>query len=249
MPGSNGTFPPAITKINGRDAATVLEQLNLKYSGFQDPDSQWNSQFQRYASPDTLPMIAASLFFQDASITLTYDNGQEKTEDSFAAVRPTVDFAAIKSGEDFYNEFCTPDPLALVADPAATTTEPGPTASPTSTSGPAVAPTISGYPFPVIRDNGGNVTSGYFLNGTGYEDVAVLSVTSFAPEGTLDAETYLRNFQETVEKFLAQCKSENKKRLVIDVSGNGGGFVISGYELFAQVRDQQGLNRSRKNKD
>lgn len=238
MPSRNGTLPRAITKINGRDAATVLELLNLKYSGFQDPDSQWNSQFQRYASPDTLPILAASLFFQGTSITLTYDNGQESTENSIAAVRPTIDFAGINSGEDFYNRFCTPDPSPVAVAPAVTTMEPdapAATAPATSTAVTAAEPTISGYPFPVVRDNGGNVTAGYFLNGTGYGDVAILSVSGFSPEGAIDSITYLLNFQDTVEKFLAQCKAQNKKRLVVDVTANGGGFVVAGYDLFAQV--------------
>lgn len=235
FPSGNGTLPRAITKINGRDAATVLELLNLKYSGFQDPDSQWNSQFQRYASPDALPIMAASLFFQGASITLTYDNGQERTENSIAAVRPMVDFEGVNSGEDFYNRFCTPDPLPDAAVTAVEADSPTATVPSTSTSLTAPEPTISGYPFPVIRDNGGNVTAGYFLNGTGYDDVAILSVSGFSPEGALDAITYLTNFQETVEKFLAQCKAQGKKRLIVDVTANGGGFVVAGYDLFAQV--------------
>ncbi|KAB5513610.1 peptidase S41 family protein [Coniochaeta sp. 2T2.1] len=235
---TNGTnLPRAITKINGQDAAAFVEATTLKYSNYQDPDSQWNSQFATYASPGALPIIAASLFFQTPSITLTYDNGEEKTQDSVAAVRRTVDFAGVSTGEDFYTKFC--DPVLAVDQLAenATTTAPTPTStsSATTLATAAAEPTISGYPFPVVRDVSSNITAGYFLNGTGYDDVAVLSVSAFAPAGDIDAVTYLNDFQKTVETFLAACKTAGKKRLVIDVTANGGGYVVAGYDLFAQL--------------
>jgi hypothetical protein len=234
----NSTLPPAITKINGQDAAVFLEQLNLKYSTYQDPDSQWNSQFQTYATPNALPIVAGSLFFLGPSITLTYDNGQQRTQDSIASVRRTVDFTGVNTGADFYNKFC--DPVLAAAQVAANTTQNSTaTPSPTPTTGTpataAAAPTIAGYPFPVIRDVVSNVTAGYFLNGTGYDDVAVLAVSAFSPSGDVDAVTFLLDFQSTVETFLAACKQAGKRRLVIDVTANGGGYVVAGYDLFAQL--------------
>lgn len=233
--GGNGTLPPAITKINGQPAAAFLERLNLKYSNYQDPDSQWNSQFATYASPDALPIVAASLFFQGPSVTLTYDNGMEKTEDSVAAVRKTVDFAGVNTGEDFYNKFCDPV-LAAASTTGNATATPTTTSSSTVLATAATAPTILGYPLPVVRDVTSNITAGYFLNGTGYDDVAVLSVSAFSPSGDIDAISFLTDFQKTVETFLAACKASSKRRLVIDVTANGGGYVVAGYDLFAQVR-------------
>ncbi|KAH8903816.1 hypothetical protein BR93DRAFT_953106 [Coniochaeta sp. PMI_546] len=236
----NSTLPRAITKINGQDAAAFLEQLNLKHSNYQDPDSQWNSQFATYASPDALPIVAASLFFQGPSITLTYDDGTEKTEDSVAAVRRTVDFAGVNTGGDFYTKFC--DPVLAAADVAANATgnataipSPTSTSSTTTLATAAAAPTIEGYPYPVVRDVTSNITAGYFLNGTAYDDVAVLSVSAFSPSDDIDAVTFLTDFQKTVETFLAACKTAGKERLVIDVTANGGGYVVAGYDLFAQL--------------
>lgn len=243
MPGNN-SLPLAINKINGQDAALYLEALNLKYSSYQDPDSQWNSQFQTYANPAALPIVAASLFFQGPNITLTYEDGTEKTEDSIAAVRKTVDFSGVGTGEDFYDKFCSPVlPVAATVSNTTSTSTSSATVTPTSTvaAAAAAAPTIAGYPFPVVRDGGSNVTAGYFLNGTGYDDVAVLSVSSFAPGGSIGSIEYLTDFQSTVEKFLAECKLAGKKRLVIDVTANGGGFVVAGYDLFAQVRGTPSL--------
>ncbi|KAK3318195.1 hypothetical protein B0H66DRAFT_227572 [Apodospora peruviana] len=226
-------MPRAITKINGEDAAVVLERRNLVFSGYQDPDSQWNAGMQSYASKGALNFVAASLDFNGPTLTLTYDTGEERTEDNFAIVRPGANFTGIATGEDFYNRFCNPESAALTAAEATSTTSEAASSATAATVTPE--PTIEGYPFPVIRDNGANITHGYFLNGTGYEDVAVLAVNGFSPSGDFNGNEYLRNFQETLEKFLADCKAQNKKRLVIDVLGNGGGYVVAGYELFTQL--------------
>ncbi|KAK3389421.1 peptidase S41 family protein [Podospora didyma] len=224
-----GALPRSIILINGEDAATVIERRNLVFSGYQDRDSQWNAAMQSYALPTGTNFVAASLDFNGAALTIMYDTGETRTEDNFAIIRPGVNFTGISTGEDFYNRFCNPD-TATVAAADATSTSP---ATPTVNAAPE--PTINGYPFPFIRDSGANITSGYFLNGTGYDDVAVLAVSAFSAGGGISAVEYLTNFQDTVATFLAQSKLQNKKRLVIDVTANGGGFVVAGYELFAQI--------------
>ncbi|KAK1985040.1 peptidase S41 family protein [Colletotrichum cereale] len=238
---NNDTAAPAIVKINGRDAVTLIGDLNLKFSGFQDPDSQWNANFKSYASNQSFLVVAASLAFQGSKVTLTYDNGDEKSEDSFAVIRAGANFTGVGSGEDYYNRFCNPDNAPKTPSPPPPSngtmpnqTNPGP---PPKTSLPPPPPTIEGFPFPVVRDSGANTTSGYFLNGSGYDDVAVLSVLSFAPPDAeaIDPVEYLTNFQSTVAEFLAKSKEAGKKRLVIDVAANGGGFVVAGFELFAQL--------------
>ena len=230
-------MPAAVVEINGQDAATVIEGLDLKFSSFQDADSQWNSQFQTYATPDALPIVGASLAYQGPSMTFTYDNGENKTAESFAVIRAGANFTGVNTGEDYYQRFCNPD-LSLAATSANSTTSTATSESSTTSATTLAAPepTIQGFPFPVVRDSGSNTTAGYFLNGTGYEDVAVLSVLGFSPFGTFDTIEYLTNFQSTVEEFLVKSKEAGKTKLVIDVTANGGGFVVAGYELFIQVR-------------
>ncbi|KZL65305.1 peptidase S41 family protein [Colletotrichum tofieldiae] len=228
---------PAIVRINGRDAVTLITDLNLKFSGYQDPDSQWNANFRSYAVNESFIVVGGSLAFQGSKVTITYDNGEERSEDSFALIRQGANFTGVNSGEDFYNKFCNPENPAKPAPstPGMMPNQTNPNAPKPSSPPPPPQPTIEGYPYPVVRDSGANTTSGYFLNGTGYDDVAVLSVTAFAPPDSFDAVEYLTNFQSTVASFLAKSKEAGKKRLVIDVAANGGGFVIAGYELFAQL--------------
>jgi hypothetical protein len=206
------------------------------YSGYQDPDSQWNSQFRTAASPNAALIVAASLAFQGPSVTLTYDNGEEKTEASFAILRAGANFTGVNTGEDFYNRFCNPETLDAAASTTSFAVSSSSTAASSATAAATPAPAIQGYPFPVVRDGGANTTHGYFLNGSNYENVAVLVVSAFSPAGDLGAIEYLTDFQDTIAAFLAQSKAAGKTRLVIDLATNGGGFVVAGYELFAQVR-------------
>ncbi|KAH9238298.1 hypothetical protein K456DRAFT_1935086 [Colletotrichum gloeosporioides 23] len=225
---------PAITKINGKDANVFISDLNLKYSGLQDPDSQWNSQFNSYATKQNSMILAASPIFQGPMLTLTYENGEERSEESVAVIRPGTNFTDIKNGEDYYNKFCNPVMVSTnVLSEASNIRTQSRAKSPMALS-PMVTP-IDGYPVPEVRDKGINATAGYFLNGTGYDDVAVLAVSSFAPPETVDSFAYLNDFQQTVEKFLAASQKAGKKKLVIDVTANGGGFILAGFDLFAQL--------------
>ncbi|TLD17979.1 hypothetical protein PspLS_10564 [Pyricularia sp. CBS 133598] len=232
-------FPLAISKINGQPAAALIEALNLKYSSFQDPDSQWNSQLPSYAAPDAAPVLAASRVYQGEKVTVTYEDGSEKSEESFALLRQGVNFRGVKTGEDFYNKFCTPDSILSSPDNISfqiqkTNTSTNGT-SPSTKKKPPVQPFIQGYPWPVIRDSGSNITHGYFLNGTGYDKVAVLALNAFAPDDDVKGDDYIKNYQDVIADFLVKCKDEGKTKLVVDVTGNGGGFVVAGYELFAQL--------------
>jgi peptidase S41-like protein len=236
-------MPPAITRINGQDARAAIEQSNLKFSGFQDADSQWNSVFPSYASPNAALTVAGSIAFQGPSLTLTYENGQERTQESFAIVRASANLTGIQTGEDFYNRFCNPDMNPSRGPPQGAAPPPPPPApipnmpgaAPMPVLGPGLTPPLPGYPAPIVRDSGSNTTSGYFLQGPQYSNVAVLSVSSFAPNGDVGSVNYLSDFQRTVETFLVQCRDQGKQRLVVDLSNNGGGFVVAGFDLFAQL--------------
>lgn len=232
---STNGMAPAITKINGRDAAQLIEEQGLKFINFQDPDSQWNSQFQQYAVPTARTALASSIFFLGDSLTIEYDNGQKVTQESYALIRPTANFSGVNTGEDFYQKFCNPAnaPPPTAGAGGGQPTTPPPT-TPPGTRQPET-PAIPGFPMPAIRDSGANITAGYFLQGAGYEDVAVLSVLGFSPEGDFDILEYVVNFQQLTEKFLAMSKQAGKQRLVIDVTGNGGGLVAAGFELYAQL--------------
>lgn len=231
---ANG-MPPAITKINGQDATLFMEQQGLTFVNAQDQDSQWNAQFLNYVAPTARPPISASIFHQGDSVTVEYENGQQVSLESYALLRANVNFTGVNTGEDFYQKFLNPENQAngesQQAQPGLTTP-----ANPLQ-----VPPNIEGFPMPAIRDSGANATAGYFLSGPGYDDVAVLSVLGFAPSGNFDTGEYIVNFQRVVSDFLAMSKQAGKTKLLIDVTGNGGGLVVAGFELYSQVFPGQEL--------
>jgi hypothetical protein len=91
-------------------------------------------------------------------------------------------------------------------------------------------PTATGYPTPEILHSEAMI-GGYFLSGNGYDDVAVLSIPTFMPKD----DNATSEFQDTVGVFLKRASSAGKKKLIIDLRGNGGGRVFLGYDLFKQL--------------
>ena len=71
--------------------------------------------------------------------------------------------------------------------------------------------------------------SGYFLDDDpAYEDVAVLSMVSFEPDFPVE-------FQSVVQTLISDAKAAGKTKLVVDVSSNGGGIILTGYDTFRQL--------------
>jgi hypothetical protein len=125
------------------------------------------------------------------------------------------DFAGVVDGPSFFTRFCNATGTAEPSEPAVTVKSSG---------AGVVAP---GYPTPIEITLDG-VVSGYYLNGTGYEDVAVMSLLSFESEDFIE-------FQQIEQKFLADAVRVGKTKLIVDLSANGGGYILQGYELFRQL--------------
>jgi hypothetical protein len=100
----------------------------------------------------------------------------------------------------------------------------------------------AGYPVPVVSSNDSTI-AGYYLTGDKLQDVAVLSVLSFEPASVVE-------FQAVAQTFFANAKRDGKTKLIIDLSANNGGYILSGYDLFRQLfpqTEQVGYTRYREN--
>ncbi|CAG9946485.1 unnamed protein product [Clonostachys rosea f. rosea IK726] len=73
----------------------------------------------------------------------------------------------------------------------------------------------------------GGTVSGYILKDA---SIGVLSLPSFANGKDAPGPT----FSDAVADFISKAKSANVKKIVIDLSGNGGGSVFQGYDTFRQ---------------
>jgi hypothetical protein len=141
-----------------------------------------------------------------------------------------VPFDNITSGADIYQQFfAVPEEAYDNALTLATSTSSSDTSSATSSTAIQKSTPAPGYPSPVVRHSN-NLNSGYFLDQPGFEDVAVLVVPSFV--GTRSAE---KEFQNVNSELIAAALAANKTKLIIDVSANGGGTILQGYDLFKQL--------------
>lgn len=98
-------------------------------------------------------------------------------------------------------------------------------------------PQPTGYPDPVIVQSSLAI-QGYYMNETGYEDVAVLVIPDFGPE-IVEAYTNetqpLVESQKVIKKFFAGAVKDGKKKLIVDLRGNQGGTIDMGFETFKQI--------------
>lgn len=227
-----------IEEIDNYYVMEYLEKLS-QIGSLQDRDALWNTVFYSLPQVSLGPSgLGTGLFagsgrgkieYPGPYTTIKFENGTTIKIDNIARV--AKDFSGIKKGQDVYNKFfkinqdmsidlqhgknLTGDPR-LVEDKAKSSTK-------------SVVVPAPGYPKPVVRLDS-NEVGGYYLEGAGYEDIAVLTVYSFI--GGSDNQV---GFQAATRAFLLQAKQDGKKKLIIDVSANGGGTIWLGYELFAQL--------------
>ena len=216
---STGELPPNIIAIDGQDPVDVLQSWPKNINA-QDPDALYNANFMSL-SPLSVPLLSNSVsvsgsHYPNASTTLSYSNGTNLTYDNQAVV--TGDWTDIASGEAYYSKFCkgTPTP-----DIGGGTTTPSPD--------PATGIPAIGFPFPQIIHSQ-KLVAGYFLNDTGFENVAVLNIASFSAPQPL-----MQEFSTVVRNFLAMARAAKKTKLVIDIQSNPGGKVLLGYDTFIQL--------------
>ncbi|KAF7558159.1 hypothetical protein G7Z17_g55 [Cylindrodendrum hubeiense] len=232
-----------ITTIDGAPVIEYLESLS-SLGGSQDPDALYNEVFEGIPK---MGQGAEGLFSNSQSalsdaIVFEFANGTIAVYDNIALVQQ--DFSEIDSPAALHK--IVELPTAIATSTAALTTAVPTTAASTSipvettTSTHEGTPTLTGYPYPVEKHYGDWI-SGYFLNETGYEDVGVLALNGFeaGSQFGLDSTEDLTEFYRTLTSYLAKFEAAGKKKLVVDLQGNGGGFLIAAafllHELLPEV--------------
>lgn len=216
---SSPSTASVVTLIDGIDAASYLEERIYQGSWNQDADSAYNSVFYEISG------VAAGLgvgyfqgngriryIYQGATTNLTFANGTEVTLENYARIKES--FANVTDGASAYARFCNPNGFDAAVDSTAVTL-----------AGSNV--TIPGYPTPVIITDD-SIVAGFYLDGEGYEDVAVIVLLAFESESPAE-------FQAVAQQFYNQARADGKTKLVIDVQGNGGGYILQGYDFFRQL--------------
>ncbi|OCL04090.1 hypothetical protein AOQ84DRAFT_417072 [Glonium stellatum] len=228
--------PSPIVSIDGEDVNKYLENWS-QWGSLQDRDALYNNVFYELAQVSLGGSGTGTGTFTGGgrgrwaypgpTTTLKFANGTTNTFQNYARV--LVSFRGIQSGEDlaknfFYYGAAGQANLGNVNKQAVatTTTADVKVAAATASSPP-------GYPAAVV---GGpqNLINGYYIDAPGYEDVAVLSVPNFVGDASAEIP-----FQQTTQKFLPKALADGKTKLIIDVSANGGGTILQGYDMFKQL--------------
>ncbi|KAK1992372.1 peptidase S41 family protein [Colletotrichum falcatum] len=222
-----------IKSIDGVPITEWLEAQSFRVAS-QDPDSKYNALFR--TNPATKVFGGGNNFAvryageaPDTQV-IKFTNGTEYTDKLVAAI-PADLVPFIGSPESIHSAVELP-PTATPTSPSAalsTSLPPTSTAMPTRTQ-------VPGYPLPIAKHESDWI-SGYFLDGDGYKDTAVLSVLSFAPSdiNNANATFELTEAKRVVDDFLKESKKAGKTKLIIDVQANGGGFIHAGFQLYDQL--------------
>ncbi|KAH7137927.1 hypothetical protein B0J11DRAFT_115 [Dendryphion nanum] len=227
---NDGSFRPSpVRTINGKGVEEYLQTVAVQ-ADFHDADTRWNALFPSQtliASGVTFLGSFRTGQYQGPNTTIAFGNGTAKSWMNVAVV--IGNFTGVDSGPAFFNKFCR-GPQPTQAAPAAPP-PPSNSTAPARTA-PASTPTPShtGYPKAVLLHPNLSL-GGYYLNESGYDDVAILSIPSYeSPDVQL--------FQNLMRAFIRMSTAQGKTKLIFDLRGNGGGNAILGYDSFKQVFPQ-----------
>ncbi len=239
--------PSEIIHINGQDASKYVEDFSRLAAPLQGPDAAYNAMFFEKAFPAAAIGSGLGYFsgggrfryiYPGANTTIEFANGTRTTYQNIAFVKG--DFSGVTDGASLFRRFC-PFAFPALTSPTPILT-PTPTPTPSKRSEPRAANTVTGYPTSNIISSD-NVVSGYYLPDGPLDDVAVLVALDFLPNSPLE-------FQTVVQNFIADAKRDGKTKIVIDLSANGGGYILNGYDMYRQFFpqiEQDGFSHIREN--
>ena len=235
-----------IVSVNGQDAVSFFKDQASKQT-FQDPDAQYNSVFKTFSRSGFSSSHVLGGMWQESVVwpghskyTFKFGNGTTRHAETKAVPRKStkkIDFN-FSNGKALFNALCAPEKHTSSSATPSTSATPSSSSSalrsatptPSSSSSLPVKAAPTELPKPVVREPE-NLISGYYLVEKGLEDVAVLLIPTF----TVNSGPQYISFSTYAAKFIKQAAKDGKKRLVVDVTGNPGGTVNAGYDLFKQL--------------
>lgn len=244
----SGYEPSPITQIDGQDVQQFLEAEALK-NAYHDPDTRYNALFFM-SSAEAYGLFTSPRFYPGPTTSVTYQNGTTREYLNAAVILQPQTWSSIASPDDFYSVYIAPSTTSSSGTKAK---KRDPNAIPFQLDNPrdhemtgyntiqqGSAPL--NYPRPSVAHSADLVPlAGYFVN-TGAGEVGVFVVGTFNTDDVAGAQ----EFQEVIEEFISTAQSRGVSRIIIDVRQNGGGKVISGYDMYKQFfPDQEPQTQSR----
>lgn len=228
--------PSPVVEIDGMDVTEFLENLS-QFGSLQDRDALYNNVFYELAQVSLGASGSGTGMFTGggrgrwvypgATTTLKFANGTESTMQNSAHV--SISFRNINSGEDLaakWFSWGSPGDFSNIDAQNAQKESIEEISTFALDGATAAAP---GFPTPVIPGPM-NLINGFYIEGEGYEDIAVLQVPNFVGSSSAALQ-----FQRLSQQFIPKALADGKTRLIIDLQANGGGTILQGYDLFKQL--------------
>ncbi|KAF3928833.1 hypothetical protein AA313_de0208806 [Arthrobotrys entomopaga] len=233
---SQGVLQPVGSPISTIDGMPVKDYLNkIAFgTGLQSPDARYNGLFP---TKGLQGKVLNDGFFRHRrrypgadGFSVTYANGTKQDYQFTATI--AGDFQNVTDAASFYDVFVKGGQLLNTpADPkcgSAGSKGRARMGKRYTAWRSAEAQTTPEGVTPNATDN--DIFAGYFLK----SGTAVIQLTSFEPECWNDVPVTIK----AIQKFLQTCRQKGAKSLIVDVTNNGGGYIMMGYDLFMQLFPQ-----------
>ncbi|CAO2647349.1 Nn.00g082710.m01.CDS01 [Neocucurbitaria sp. VM-36] len=230
--------PSPVTQIDGKDVVQFLEdEANL--NSYHDPDTRYNAMF--FMQPaENYGYFTNPRFYPGSNTSVTYENGTSREYMNAAVIQEPSAWSYITDPESFYEIYIIPQTASSRIKKR------DPNALPMHLENPrdhefrgsfaiqhGSVPLF--YPEPFVAHSAELVPlAGYFIT-TSVGEIGVLVVQTFNTEDVDEA----IEFQAVVQEYISQAKSRGVEKHIIDVRTNGGGKVLSGYDMYLQFFPSQ----------
>jgi hypothetical protein len=227
-----------VTRINDLAIGDFLAEETKKNS-YHDPDTQYNSQF--FTQPaGAFGQFTTPLFYPGPTTTITYENGTSRNYTNLAVVTERDAWKYITDAKSFYETYIKPSTSSTRLKKRDPNTLPHRLEVSHDYEFKGLDTIQQGslplsYPKPSISSAKSDVlVAGYFIN-TPQGQIGVLVVQDYTTKDSSGAQ----EFQRLVQRFIAEAKSRNVAKVIIDTRANGGGRVMLGYDLYLQFFPSQ----------
>lgn len=235
---TDGYTASEITAIDGIPIQPYLVEVSRQMA-FPDPDAAFNALFSNIPlkRPGFGDMFSSRFVWALPDYhNVTFANMTSALYANRAVVEYRGQIAGIDSGEKLHAELelnRSPPPELMGGNNLTLTIMPS--------SNNTKHTSLRGYPKLIDHDARERV-AGYFLNDSAHLDTCVLAVKSFMPgiitlSGPKKVKPPPENveFRRVIRSFFKACKDDGRTKLIIDVSGNAGGKIMGGFELYRNL--------------
>ncbi|KAL6690938.1 hypothetical protein J3F84DRAFT_352858 [Trichoderma pleuroticola] len=220
-----------VVLINGVGAEVYIEEL-AENIGLQDADARYNSMLANvFINRDGVENDGGLTNFGSFpgvhEFNVTHANGTQATYPLFTGVKQSFGDFTYQTGEALWDAIC--DPASAKPSKKRSVKDMVMNIKRSEVKA-QEKPAPSTYPKPVVKDPF-NLLVGYFPDEPELKDVAVLTIPTFSTVGGGLPDGQLKNFALEAQDFVKRALAAGKSRIIIDVTNNPGGNVVSGFGL------------------